>query len=194
MTRKHNISIIVSIHQPNVEILDVFDNLYVLSKGGVNVYSGPPQSLRQHMNDCHIDCNDNEIPVEKLLKVFANNYKHASIINMRYETKINQQSHMEQVSRQMVINKDVKSHWRVKFSPISIWYLIQRMTLVYYHTLTLPLFLITLLFATYGIIILTYCKFTPTKYRDCQLDNFTQQCNQMISKSMNVQHEMKTNI
>ena len=64
MTRKHNISLIVSIHQPNVEILEIFDNLYVLSKGGVNVYSGPPQSLPQQMNECHIDYNDNEILIE----------------------------------------------------------------------------------------------------------------------------------
>ena len=194
MTRKHNISIIVSIHQPNVEILDVFDNLYVLSKGGVNVYSGPPQSLRQHMNDCHIDCNDNEIPVEKLLKVCANNIEHASIINMRDETKINQQCQLEQVSREMVINKNVQSYSRFKFSPISIWYLTQRMTLVYYQTLTLPLLFIILMVASNGFIALTYYKFTPTKYRDCKWDNSTQQCYDMMSKmknSMNVQYEMR---
>ena len=194
MTRKHNISIIVSIHQPNVEILDVFDNLYVLSKGGVNVYSGPPQSLRQHMNDCHIDCNDNEIPVEKLLKVCANNYEHSSIINMRDETKINQQCQMEQVSHEMVINTNVKSHWTVKFSPISIWYLAQRMTLVYYHTLTLTLLFIIFMFATNGVIMLTYYNVTPTKYRDCQWDNSTQHCNDIMNNMTNpknVQYEIK---
>ena len=83
MTRKHNISFIVSIHQLNVEVLDMFDNLYVLSKGGVNVYSGAPQSLRRYMNDCHLDLNNNEIAIEKLLKVCARDYRHPSIVDMR---------------------------------------------------------------------------------------------------------------
>ena len=61
----------------------MFDNLYVLSKGGVNVFSSAPQSLRQYMNNCHIDLNDNEIAIEKLLKVCANDYRHPSIFGMR---------------------------------------------------------------------------------------------------------------
>ena len=88
MTQKHKISVIVSIHQPNVEVLDIFDNLYVLSKGGVNVYSGPPHSLRQHLIDCHIDCKVDEIAIEKILKVCANNCEHSRLSICKMQQKM----------------------------------------------------------------------------------------------------------
>ena len=38
LSKEHNISIITSIHQPNLELLMYFDMLYVLAKGGLTVY------------------------------------------------------------------------------------------------------------------------------------------------------------
>ena len=184
----------MSIHQPNVEVLDIFDNLYVLSKGGVNVYSGPPQSLRQHLIDCHIECKVNEIAIEKCLKVCANNCEHSSIIDMQEATKNVQNCIMEQVSREMVINRIRKSNWSVQFSLLSLWYLTQRMIMVYYHTLIFPLLLIIFLFAMHGFIILTFNNFPLYEYRDCRWDNSTQQCNQLFNELFNskyVQYEIK---
>ena len=60
---------IVSIHQPNNDLFQMFDNIYVLAKGGVCVYSGPPSSLRQHLIDCEIECNKNQIPIEVMLEI-----------------------------------------------------------------------------------------------------------------------------
>ena len=194
MSRKHEISFIVSIHQPNIEVLDIFDNLYVLSKGGVNVYSGSPQYLRQHMNDCHIDCEENDIPIEKLLKVCANDCQHPWIVEMQEVTQNGQLDLKAQVDQQMVINRNWKSNWTVKFSPSSIWYLTQRMVMVYYYTLTLPLLMQILLFGSNQFVLLAYYDFTITKYRDCRLDNSTQQCNALmntIMNSNNVQYEIK---
>jgi len=50
----------------------LFDMLYVLAKGGLNVYSGRPQHLRSHLNECNIYCNENQIPIEILMKLSAN--------------------------------------------------------------------------------------------------------------------------
>ena len=47
----------------------MFDSVYVLAKGGVCLYSGLPQNLRQHLNDCNIECNENQIPIEILIKL-----------------------------------------------------------------------------------------------------------------------------
>ena len=94
MAHNYNLSIIISIHQPTLETLMIFDLLYVMAKGGVCVYSGRPQHLRQHMNDCHITLRDNQIPIEVLLKVGANGYNDNSVIelsekaNERYDRKI----------------------------------------------------------------------------------------------------------
>ena len=194
MTQKHRISFIVSIHQPNVEVLDLFDNLYVLSKGGVNVYSGPPQSLRQYLNDCHIDCNEDMIPIETLLKVSANDCNHPSIIDMQRMTQKILPNLEGRVSREMSINKRKNRNWTIKFLPLSIWYLSQRMVLVYYHTLTLPILCVIFLYAIDGFIMLTFYNFTPDKYRDCQLLNSTQNCHESINMMTiykNVQYEIK---
>ncbi|CAG2178136.1 unnamed protein product, partial [Oppiella nova] len=54
LSRKHNISVIVSIHQPNNDLFHMFDNIYVLAKGGHCLYDGVPKQLRQHLMDCYI--------------------------------------------------------------------------------------------------------------------------------------------
>ncbi|CAG2175115.1 unnamed protein product, partial [Oppiella nova] len=73
LSRKHNIAIITSIHQPNNEVFMHFDNVYVLARHGVNIYWGRPQHLSDHLRECGITCGtgpDNEIqfPIEVLLK------------------------------------------------------------------------------------------------------------------------------
>ncbi|CAG2112213.1 unnamed protein product [Medioppia subpectinata] len=37
LSQRHSLTIITSIHQPNLEILMLFDSLYVLAKGGLTV-------------------------------------------------------------------------------------------------------------------------------------------------------------
>ena len=69
LSRSHHMTVISSIHQPNQQLFYKFDSVYVLAKGGVCVYSGFPKNLRQHLNECRIDCNENLIPIEVLLKV-----------------------------------------------------------------------------------------------------------------------------
>ena len=192
MARKHNLSFIVSIHQPNIEVLDIFDNLYVLSKGGVNVYSGPPQSLLQHLHNCHIDCDENEIPIERLLKICANDYTHQSIIDLKEATLIMQESYVEQVTNQMNIICNMKSNWQAKYSLLPIWYLFQRTILLYYHTLHILLLFLILLFAGMALYLLLIYQFTPSQYRDCQSHNSTNICTEFfetMSDYKNVKYE-----
>ena len=86
MAQKHNLSIITSIHQPNLEILMIFDLLYVLAKGGVCVFSGRPQHLRKHLSDCQIFCRKNQIPIEILLKIGAKGHSDESVIKLSEKT------------------------------------------------------------------------------------------------------------
>ncbi|CAG2170790.1 unnamed protein product, partial [Oppiella nova] len=72
LSRKHNISVIVSIHQPNNDLFHMFDNIYVLAKGGHCLYDGVPLQLRQHLIDCDITVSENEVPIEVLIKLSFN--------------------------------------------------------------------------------------------------------------------------
>ncbi|CAG2167827.1 unnamed protein product, partial [Oppiella nova] len=72
LSRKHNISVIVSIHQPNNDLFHMFDNIYVLAKGGHCLYDGVPHQLKQHLIDCDISVGENEVPIEVLIKLSFN--------------------------------------------------------------------------------------------------------------------------
>ncbi|CAG2172835.1 unnamed protein product [Oppiella nova] len=54
LSRRHGMTIIASIHQPNNDLFHMFDNIYVLAKGGHCLYDGVPHQLRQHLIDCDI--------------------------------------------------------------------------------------------------------------------------------------------
>ena len=79
---------IVSIHQPNNDLFNMFDNIYVLAKGGVDVYLGPPLGLRQHLIDCQIECNRDQVPIEVMLKMTAKEKENQIIQNLVQKTKI----------------------------------------------------------------------------------------------------------
>ncbi|XP_054160035.1 ATP-binding cassette sub-family G member 1-like [Oppia nitens] len=70
---RHRMAIVTSIHQPNSIILSMFDQLYVLAKGGYCVYMGQPSHLRSHLSLCNIKCTDDVLPIELLLKIAALN-------------------------------------------------------------------------------------------------------------------------
>ena len=61
-----------TIHQPNTELLMMFDTVYTLDRCGVCVYSGRPQDLRSHLNQCNITCAELEFPIEVMLTILSN--------------------------------------------------------------------------------------------------------------------------
>ena len=127
MAHNHNLSIIISIHQPTLETLMIFDLLYVMAKGGVCVYSGRPQHLRQHMNDCHITLRDNQIPIEVLLKVGANGYNDNSVIELSEKATEDMAQRYRQNMRTEVKHFPNGIPIRSKqFSPREVWYLLVR--------------------------------------------------------------------
>ena len=87
LSQKHNISIIASIHQPNSDLLQLFDQLYVLAKGGHTVYCGRPQHLTHHLSECHIICNENQVPIESLITYGAKGIEDQRVIEMRNKSK-----------------------------------------------------------------------------------------------------------
>ena len=66
---KYNLAILSSIHQPNSDILMMFDKLYVLAKGGFCVFDGESTQLKSHLEQCQVECLDWQVPIEELIKV-----------------------------------------------------------------------------------------------------------------------------
>lgn len=85
LTKSNRICIITSIHSPNNDIMKLFDQLYILAKGGVCIYSGDPdQELKQcldspGMNNFTMDAH--EAPIEAMLRVACNG-------RLRYSTSL----------------------------------------------------------------------------------------------------------
>ena len=73
LTETHQITVIASIHAPNNEILNLFDKIYVLAKGGVCIYSGPPQQIQSFMErEIELKIPLEQPPIEALIKIACN--------------------------------------------------------------------------------------------------------------------------
>ena len=86
LSLKHNISIISTIHQPNSDILQMVDKLYVLAKGGVCVYSGTPEYLPIHLRECDIICNAYQVPIEHLVTIASKGIEDKPVYRLREKT------------------------------------------------------------------------------------------------------------
>ena len=70
LSKNHQITIIVSIHTPNSETLNLFDKVIVLSIGGNSIFSGFPKNIKNKLPD-NLSFSDNP-PIEELLKIACN--------------------------------------------------------------------------------------------------------------------------
>lgn len=52
-------AVICAIHQPSVEVFNLFDSIYVLSEGGINIFSGPPSKVPQMLAMNNINLGEN---------------------------------------------------------------------------------------------------------------------------------------
>ena len=74
LSRQYSIAIVTSIHQPNNDLLMLFDNLYVLAKGGICMYNGTPDRLYDHLEEAGIQCKEYQAPVEIVMKLASSRY------------------------------------------------------------------------------------------------------------------------
>ena len=111
-----NMTIITTIHQPNQDLFLMFDNIYVLAKGGVCVYSGLPQNLKQHLIECHIDCNENQIPIEVLLKVSSKDRSDESLNGLKDKKNSENNNLYEKCLNQKMISYSEQTNTSKRFS------------------------------------------------------------------------------
>ena len=104
----------------------MFDNIYVLAKGGVCVYSGPPTALRQHLSECNVECNENQVPIEVLIKSSSEGFCDTKVQKLCQKTEENNNYFKNNLNYMKVIRNGLKK--KVKnFSFIDFWYVLLRL-------------------------------------------------------------------
>ena len=170
----------MSIHQPNVEVLDKFDWLYVLSRGGVNVYSGRPQHLRQHMKRCDIECNDKEIAIEQLLKICVNDCNHISIMRMSNEIQTFVNFNVEPINMSLTRNR--MTRFSKTFSLKELLYLLKRNIIIFIRRFLLVHVFIIILMSIFIYVVGEFSQHVSQEVKDCKLDNDTNHCTNIIDE------------
>ena len=69
LAQNHSIAILTSIHQPNNDIVNLFDQLYVLTSKGQCIYNDHPSKLKQYLINFQVEILDYQVPIEELIKI-----------------------------------------------------------------------------------------------------------------------------
>ena len=128
VAQNHNLSIITSIHQPNLEVVMIFDLLYVLAKGGVTVFSGAPHCLKHHLSKSHIICDENQVPIEVLMKVAANGHSDQTVVELSEITDNELNKYEERLENELDHHPDGINLGSKSFSMQQLYHFFLRMT------------------------------------------------------------------
>jgi hypothetical protein len=153
LSRHHKLSIITSIHQPNNEILMMFDKLFVLAKGGVCVYSGFPQYLSTYLRECDIICSEFQVPIEVLLKVSSRGIEDEQVIKMSVKTSKERESILNRCKTETKLFPNGIPFESKSFKFIDLWYLLMR-TIIYSYISQWKSFVTQMLFYIFYPIII----------------------------------------
>ena len=126
LSRNHSITIVVSIHQPSQDILHMFDTVYVLAKGGLNVYCGQPMGLRQHLIDSGIQFNDNQIPIEVMLRHSCNGRSDPIVERMVNNNTLKMKPLAERLKKEKIKQCNVINRINKRFFLKDLWLLLKR--------------------------------------------------------------------
>lgn len=106
-----------------------FDSIYVLGRGGVNVYAGPPDHLRQHLYDCQIRCTRHQLPIEVLLKLSSEGKSSWSVVELILHcSRKRKEWYHRCMSEEMTPLREPTPKW---FWPFDVWTLVHRRFVAY---------------------------------------------------------------
>ena len=97
-----------------------------MAKGGVCVYSGAPSALRQHIRECNIECNENQVPIEVLIKTSFDGFSDTKVQNLCQKTEENNNYFKNNFNDMKVIRNGLKKNAK-NFSLIDFWYVLLRL-------------------------------------------------------------------
>ncbi|OTF83954.1 hypothetical protein BLA29_007247 [Euroglyphus maynei] len=128
MSHRHNITLVVAIHQPNINILKMFDQIYLLARGGVCIYSGTPDNIHEHIRFV-TNHDDNDFPIEELIRYSCQNHHDQQVkrfVQVTNEKILNDDHEEKKLFNNTQLVPDGLSTNRTRFALNSIAILIQR--------------------------------------------------------------------
>ena len=151
-----------------------FDKIYVLAKGGICLYSGVPNNLRQHFNECSIQCNENQVPIEILLKI-ASNYDKNQILSQK-TVECNHEFIEEYLNENMIsiFGKRISKRFKI----IDFYYLLLRTMLYTYKCQWISLLFQIIIFQLMALTMKTHFNSDMTEPDGCIELGFGGGCNQ----------------
>ena len=117
----------MTIHQPNTELLLMFDTVYALARPGICVYSGRPQDLRSHLSHCNITCTESEFPIEVMLRVLSSDDTNKHLESLRKKTNESQNHLTDNISHQTDLTSKPILLLPKRFMIIDFFILLKRM-------------------------------------------------------------------
>lgn len=182
LVQHHHLTIVASIHQPNTEVLMMFDQCYVLARGGVSIYSGPPNQISQHLSQVFEYSGNNlkgEFPIEQLIKYSSFNYTDPivqKLVTFNEQLSLKDNKNLEDEVQQVI---DGIQMIRTQFSLKSVAILCQRYLVYVKGYLWLSLIIYIGIYLFYGIILRIFFNEKIAYTSGCidMEDDFNSACN-----------------
>ena len=178
---EYEMTTIVSIHQPNNDLIEMFDQIYILAKGGVCVFAGPPGSLKRHLIDSDIECNENQFPIEVILKI-SEQRTHKSFEYLIEKSKINLDFNNEDRNLRKITEENSRSK---RISGIDFYYLLMRTIRFKYQRQWKEVLLQILIFILMGLSIKFVASPNIVIPSGCFEIDFSVGCNQTLEDLQN---------
>jgi hypothetical protein len=162
----------------------MFDKLYVLAKGGNCVYSGRPQDLNTHLNECDIKCSEFQVPIEVLLKHACNGSENKQVMKLAENTSKEKQTILSRCENEAQLFLNGIQFKSKRFKLIDFWYLLLRvMTYTYRYYWKLLVFKLVL-FTTFGYALTLFFRSDIGKASGCISfgHNFNQTCHKTVER------------
>ena len=184
VTKKYNICVVCSIHQPNEDLFQMFDTIYVLAKGGHQLYSGSPQRLRQYLSDVDIKVNDNEIPIEVLIEYSSLNINDQRVKQLICKCLEQRNTDFKEYSEQNMICVKRLKHYNKHFNISDTWTLLRRQFrfnfIAEHRQFQFRLAILILI----DLLLLIIYNLDNAKYDGClSLNNANMTCSQLLDDS-----------
>ena len=125
LCKTQNICLICTLHQSSSDVLSVTDFLYVLAKGGHNVFWGKTQHLKEFLDISGIITSDaNRVPIETLVSLSAEGLGDSKLVTLKTNTNRVVMNRMDSSDCDFVYN--TSDHTIKKFCCKDVIYLIQK--------------------------------------------------------------------
>ena len=114
--------VIASIHQPSIQLLNEFHNLYVLSNNGKCIYQGEPQNMIKYLNKFNLKCPKYYDPVNFIIQIASGYYGNDVIHHLAEQERILQEQRTMDLQDNLFIKTNICSNPFKNFNQYSDTY------------------------------------------------------------------------